>query len=466
MKIERIYTPGLAQIAYLVGDESSGVAALIDPRRDVNEYLDLAQSLGLRITHVFETHVHADFVSGAQEVVRATEATIYASRLGESTFDHVAIDDGDVIEVGSLRFQAYWTPGHTPEHMAFLVTDPAVSDAPQTLFSGDMLFVGEVGRPDLLGEAQTAQLVDQLFMSIRERLIPLDDEIIVYPGHGAGSACGKKIGDSPSTTIGQEKRFNYAFQIPDRDEFRSAIMDGMPPAPTYYPVLKRINKHGAPMMSELSPGQPLTADALEQQVRNGSFLVDARTQDAFGGAHIPGATFAGLGPNFTAWMGWLAPFEQDIVLVLAVDDQFEDARTELRRIGLDRVAGYLQGGMATWESEGRDIATLPQISVNDLQEQLTNDSADIQVLDVRSLDEWNGGHIDGATHRYLADIIRENGSAAKVSENGTTTAIICGSGYRSSVAASVLQQAGTKNLVNVVGGMTAWQSAQLPTVQD
>jgi hydroxyacylglutathione hydrolase len=454
MKLERIYTPGLAQIAYIIGDEQAGVAAVIDPRRDIEEYLALAQSHGLRISHIFETHVHADFVSGAPELAATTGATIYASRLGASGFAHTPLDDGDVIEVGSLKVQALFTPGHTPEHMAYLVTDPAISERPQLLFSGDMLFVGEVGRPDLLGEAQTAALVSQLFESIRERLIPLDDDIIVYPGHGAGSACGKKIGDSPSTTIGQEKRFNYAFQIPDRAAFSTEIMVGMPPAPTYYPKLKQVNKAGAILLKELPHGHPLAADDVAARMDAGALVIDARAPEAFGGAHIPGTIFAGLGPNFTAWMGWLAPFDADIILVLEHDDQFEDARTELRRIGLDRVAGYLQGGMAAWTASGRDIATLPQISVHDLHAALATTS----VLDVRSADEWNSERIDGATHQYAADIVRGDLPA----DTAGPFALICGSGYRSSVAASVLQRAGRDELVNVIGGMAAWQAAGLP----
>jgi len=463
MQIERVYTPGLAQVAYLIGDEQAGVAAVIDPRRDVAEYLALAQQHGLRITHVFETHVHADFVSGALELAQATGAAVYTSRLGASEFLHTPIDDGDTIEVGSLCFTALFTPGHTPEHMAYLVTDPEISARPQSLFSGDMLFVGEVGRPDLLGESETAALVSQLFDSIRARLIPLDDDIIVYPGHGAGSACGKKIGDSSSTTIGQEKRFNYAFQISEREAFSAEIMAGMPPAPTYYPILKRVNKVGATPLKDLELGRPLSADDVEARRADGATVIDARAPEAFGGAHIPGAIFAGLGPNFTAWMGWLAPYEADLILVLDHDDQFEEACTELRRIGLDRIAGYLQGGLASWVASGRDIATLAQITVNELDERMKNDPT-LRVLDVRSADEWNGGHIADAEHQYAGEIVggTPHSNGVDTPEAGEL-ALICGSGYRSSVAASVLQRNGQTELLNVIGGMTAWQAADLPT---
>ena len=457
MRLERIYTPGLAQIAYLVGDDEAGVAAVIDPRRDIQEYLDLATSAGLRITHVFETHVHADFVSGARELAEATGATIYASRLGQSEFPHQPLDDGDVTEVGSLRLTALLTPGHTPEHLSYLLTDPASGDAPQALFSGDMLFVGEVGRPDLLGEAQTSQLVDQLYDSIFERLMPLDDDIVVYPGHGAGSACGKKIGDQPSTTIGQEKRFNYAFRESERDAFRRAILEDMPPAPTYYPVLKRVNKVGPALLSALPDGVALSTEEVARRMEQGALIVDARTPGAFGAGHVPGAVFAGLGPNFTAWMGWLAPYEQDIILVLEHDDDFADARTELRRIGVDRVAGYLAGGMSAWLDAGREIQDLPQMSVEELRERRA--TSDLAVLDVRSPDEWQSGHIPGASFRYVANIIR--GADGVPAEE--PLAVVCGSGYRSSVASSILQRQGRTHLINVIGGMGAWQDAGFET---
>jgi hydroxyacylglutathione hydrolase len=263
---------------------------VIDPRRDVQVYLDLATAAGLRITHILETHVHADFVSGARELAQVSGATIYASRLGEQAFEHQPVDDGDVVEVGSLRLRALWTPGHTPEHICWLASDPAVSERPQALFSGDMLFVGEVGRPDLLGDGRTDELVNQLYDSIFVRLMPLADDIIVYPGHGAGSACGKSIGDSPSTTLGQEKRFNYAFRPTDRETFKRHILGGMPPAPTYYPTLKRVNKAGPELMVNLPPGGPLPVDTFKQALADGT--CPARCSPAWGRTSAPG------------WAGW------------------------------------------------------------------------------------------------------------------------------------------------------------------
>ena len=465
MGLERIYTPGLAQVAYLVGDEEAGIAAVIDPRRDIDAYLNLARAKGLRVTHIFETHIHADFVSGAPELAAATGATIYASRRGEEAFPHEPLDDGDVVEVGALRIAALWTPGHTPEHLSYLLTDPALGNRPQALFSGDMLFVGDVGRPDLLGEAHTTQLVEQLFSSVRGKLMPLADDLIVYPAHTAGSACGKSIGDAPSTTIGQEKRFNYAFQLTDLDQFREAIMQGMPPSPTYYPVLKQVNKAGAPLLKTLEEPRPLDPGAVAEHAASGALMVDTRSPAAFGDAHVPSSIFVGLGPNFAVWMGWLAPYDKDLVLILEDDSRLDEALTELRRIGLDRVAGYLRGGLPAWVSDGREIATLPQVSVRELRERLTRDARAPHVLDVRSADEWRAGHIAGASHHYLADIIHDEDAATHVPADGAI-ATICGTGYRASVAASLLERAGRHNLVNVIGGMEAWNAAGLETVSE
>lgn len=462
MSIERIYTPGLAQIAYLVADERTGVAAVIDPRRDIQEYLDLAHAAGLRITHVLETHVHADFVSGARELAAATGAVIFASRLGQSEFAHQPLDDGDVIELGSLRLTALWTPGHTPEHLSYLLTDPAVRAAPQALFSGDLLFVGEVGRPDLLGNAYTSALVNQLYDTLFERLRPLADDLVVYPGHGAGSACGKQIGDQPSTTIGQERRFNYAFQARDREEFRRVLFEGMPLAPSYYPVMKRVNKVGPRLLSELPAGQPLLPAEVARRLEQGALVIDARAPEAFGTGHIPGAVSIGLGPDFIVWTGWLAPYEQEIVLVLEHDHDYAEARTDLRRIGLDRVAGYLGGGMAAWQADGRPMRTLPHLSVEELRARLT--TGDFAVLDVRGPDEWRAGHVPGARHHSLVGMIRgEDGIST-----GGPLALICTSGYRSSLAASLLRRAGQDALLNVTGGMDAWRAAgfEIATADD
>jgi hydroxyacylglutathione hydrolase len=455
MRIERFVTPGLAQVAYGIADEAAGVAVIIDPRRDVEVYQDWAAARRVRITAILETHVHADFVSGARELAAATGATIHVSRIGQQEFPHEPVDDGDEIPIGTCLLRACATPGHTPEHLAYLLANPATGPEPIALFSGDALFVGEVGRPDLLGERETRVLAAQLYRTVAQ-LKALDDALVVYPGHTAGSACGKKISDAPATTIGREKIGNYAFKARSEEEFVGMVLAGMPTPPTYYPILKRVNKVGAPLLRDVPPGGPLTAVQVREGMAAGALVIDARPQAAFGAGHIAGAQFAGIGDNFVAWMGWLAPYDRDLVLVLADDAHCADALVHLHRIGLDRVAGYLAGGMAAWHG---DVETLPQLSADDLAAHRAKGKNGLALLDVRSDGEWDGGHIAGAHHRFAGEIVRGNVAALP---DGSPLAIICGSGYRSSVVASHLQMRGCANVVNVAGGMEAWERAGLP----
>ncbi|MBW3634754.1 MAG: MBL fold metallo-hydrolase, partial [Chloroflexi bacterium] len=345
MLLERFSTPGLAQVAYIVADPQRGASAVIDPRRDIDDYLTWALDHDMEIVAILETHVHADFVSGARQLAAATGAPIYAGRLGESAFPHVPINDGDAISIGRLRLEALRTPGHTPEHISYLLFDQAVGMSPVALFSGDALFAGEIGRPDLLGANKTGELVEQLYETVHQWLASLPENLVVYPGHGAGSPCGKKIGDAAHTTIGQEKRFNYAFQTTGLEQFARVVMDGMPKPPAYYPALKRINKAGPPLLGDLPGGRPVSADELVKLQKDGALLIDARTAAEFAVAHIAGSVNVGLGGSFAIWAGWLTPYDRQVVLILPNDECFVDAKTELHRIGVDEIAGYLQGGL-------------------------------------------------------------------------------------------------------------------------
>jgi hydroxyacylglutathione hydrolase len=461
MIVDRVYTPGLAQVAYLVADEAAAEVAVIDPRRDVDPYLAWAAERGLRVTAILETHVHADFVSGARELAAATGAPVYAGRLGATEFPHVPLDDGDEIAVGRVKLRAFWTPGHTPEHVSYLLIDPARGPEPLALFSGDLLFVGEVGRPDLLGAARTRELADQLYESIVHRLSGLGDEVLVYPGHTAGSSCGKRIGDAPQTTIGQERRFNYAFQRREREGFVAAILEGMPRPPTYYPTLKRVNKVGPALLAALPAGEALFPAEVERRLATGALAIDTRSSEAFNAGHVPGAVFAGLGNDFVAWTGWLAPYERELILVVEDEEAYRQARTELRRIGLDRIAGFLAGGTAAWQASGRPVATLEAITPRELARRLETRSS-LVVLDVRGDDEWQRGHIPGAVHRFAGEIVQ----GAEIPVNGATEiAVACASGYRSTVAASLLQ-ARRGGVINVAGGADAWLAAGLPLARE
>lgn len=458
MIVDRIFTPGLAQVAYLVADEAAGEVAVIDPRRDVDAYISWADQRHLRITTILETHVHADFVSGARELEIRTGAPIHASRLGDQVFPHRPLDDGDQVKVGRLGLQAYFTPGHTPEHMAYLLYE-GDGAAPAALFSGDALFVGDVGRPDLLGKDATERLSHQLFETVTRRLATLPNELIVHPGHTAGSACGKKIGEAPHTSIGQEKMDNYAFREKERDEFVKSILSDMPTPPAYYPVLKRVNTQGTVLIDELMDPRAFDSNKVEELIGKGALVVDTRDKADFGLGHIPGSLFAGFGPNFHTWMGWIAPYDHDILLVTGDNGSVDEVVTALRQIGLDRVVGYLDGGMKAWTGE---TEALEQMTVGQLWRQLDKGLA---VLDVRSDAEWRDDHIGGSGHLFAGEIAQ---GAVPPDSLGPDrrTAVICGSGYRSWVVASILQAQGYRNLVNVDGGMFAWKDADLPVVTE
>lgn len=460
MIIERFYTPGLAEVAYGVADPTTGKAAIIDPRRDVDVYLDWAASSGSTIVAILETHVHADFVSGARELAAATGAPIHAGRLGGSEFPHRPLDDGDIVRVGNLTLRAFWTPGHTPEHLAYLLFDPDHGEDPIVLFSGDVLFAGEIGRPDLLGAEQQKVLVEQLFETVTQRLAKLPDSVVVYPGHGAGSPCGKKIGDAAQTTIGQEKLFNYAFQADSKEDFIRSVMEGMPTPPAYYPVMKRINKVGPALLRALPAGEPLSAEDVAVFQATGALVIDARDSTEFGRGHIPGAVSVGLGASFAIWSGWLTPYDREVVLILPDDARFEEARTELRRIGIDAVAGYLRGGIEAWRASGRPVETLGEMTVEQLADRIGQSSNGFRVLDVRDRTEWEAGHIAGS-HNIAAGALAQGQAVAMPRE--LPVAVICGTGYRSSLAASLLQDRGLKHVVTVPGGMNAWNAASLPT---
>lgn len=462
MIIDRVYTPGLAQVAYLVADETAGVAAVIDPRRDIDVYLEWATARRLAITAILETHVHADFVSGARELAEATGATIYASEMGHTRFPHHPLSDGDLIEVGGLALQAFWTPGHTPEHMSYLLIDRHDGGSgPSALFSGDLLFVGEVGRPDLLGEAHTRALAEELHQTLAHRLTPLDDAVVVYPGHTAGSSCGKKIGDAPQTTMGQERRFNYALRpetLGSRDGFIETIMAGMPTPPAYYPTMKRVNQVGPALLRDLPPGESFSPDDVARRIDAGALVVDARSTEAFARGHLPGSFYIGIDPDRVNWIGWLAPYDRELIIVVEDDAEFATVRTELRRIGLDTIGGYLAGGVDAWSRSGRELATTRTVTPAALQQRLTTANG-LTVVDVRTIDEWRDGHIPGALHRFVGEIARN--PTIPVSED-VEVAIACKSGYRSTVAVSLLEAQGRRNLIALTGGTDAWQATGLP----
>ncbi len=456
MLLETIKSPGLAHLSYLLGDESAGVCAVIDPRRDTDIYLEIARKHHLRITHILETHIHADFVSGSRELAAQTDAPIYVGAADGYGFPHRALQDGDGFKLGSLTISVLHTPGHTPEHISYLVRGGKGSTEPWAVFTGDTLFAGEVGRPDLLGKGSAEKLARLLFHSLHDRLLTLGDDLEIYPAHGQGSPCGGSIGDRNTSTIGYERLHSPKLQITEEGAFVKAVLSGLPPAPTYYPRMKKVNAEGPPILHCLPPLQPLNADAFQREARKPhTVILDAREIEAFGGGHIKGALNIALRDEFPLWSGWMLSPDDRVLLVLANPADVEEAERYLLRIGIENIAGFLRLGMRGWFEEGLPFERTHQMSVQELHDALSSGENGPQVLDVRREDEWDGGHIPSATHQFVPDLARHRNGLQK----DKPAVVYCGSGYRASIAASILQQKGFADVSSVPGSMAAWKSA-------
>lgn len=458
MIFERVQTQGIAQLSYLIGDDSRGTAAVIDPRPNVDVYLELARQYGVTIKHVFETHIHADFMSGARELVaRLGEAKLCASGEGDAEygFDVDRISDGDSFRFGTVLITARHTPGHTPEHLAYEIAEKDKPDTPWGIFTGDSLFVGSAGRPDLLGDEQTEQLVEQLFHTLRDYYLGLDDGVIIYPCHGAGSACGADIGERPMGTIGYERRTNNFLQYKEFEAFRNFVNEGAPPEPNHYKPLKKINAQGPPILGRVPVVPGLPPKQFQAAIDNGhAQLVDTRQMLAFGGGHISGALNIGPRPELSVWAGQMLEHERPILLVVEDETDLNWIVWHFVYTGFTKFSGYLVGGMKAWENAGRPLKQLPQMSVHELKEQMQQ----VQLLDVRAPDEWEEGHIPGARHFYVADMRGGvDGLAGYDKQKPVVT--YCDSGYRADIAASLLERHGYADVRNVPGSWQAWTKA-------
>jgi glyoxylase-like metal-dependent hydrolase (beta-lactamase superfamily II)/rhodanese-related sulfurtransferase len=458
MFFKQFYLGCLAQASYMIG--SGGIAAVVDPRRDIDAYLEEAEKQHLRIRHVIETHLHADFVSGHRELAQRTRSRIYFGGQANAKFDHQPVRDGDEIAFGDVTLRFLETPGHTPESVSVLVFDRSLGREPQAVLTGDTLFIGDVGRPDLLGAKMSAQeLAGMLYDSLHQKLLTLPDTVAVYPAHGAGSLCGRNISSETSSSIGQQRRFNYALQPMPREEFIRMMTTDLPEAPAYFSRDVQINREGAGSLSELPEPSALTPDEVEAKQQSGAVILDARAAANYGTGHVPGSLNIGLGGQFASWAGALIAPDKPIVLVTEDDDQVAEARTRLARVGLENVAGYLDGGVLAWHDSGRRVATTEQINVDELQHRLDEGKAG-ELLDVRRPAEWESGHIPQARHFPLNDLP----AAGSTLPRDRAVTAICAGGYRSSIATSILEQQGFTRITNVVGGMAAWNSAKLQTV--
>lgn len=452
MLLETIETKGLAHLSYVVGDEAAGVCAVIDPRRDVSIYLDIARQNNCRITHIFETHIHADFVSGARELERQTGAQIVGGVSDDYDFDLHQAKEGETFELGAITLQILHTPGHTPEHISLTIEGGKGSREMWGAFTGDTLFAGEVGRPDLIGGGSEEELARQLFHSLHEKLFTLGDEVEIYPAHGSGSPCGGSIGDRLTSTIGYERIHQAKAQLKSADEFAKAVLKDLPPAPTYYPRMKKVNAAGAGVLGCLPNVQPLdpqqfVAAALEKN----ALIVDAREIEAFGGGHIEGAMNIALRDEFPVWSGWMLRPEDTILLVLDDATDLDKVQRHLLRIGIENIGGFLRQGMRGWFEAGMPFAKLEQMSVQELKQKQN----EVQILDVRADGEWKEGFIKGAQHAFVPQVAEYSGKLDKQKP----LAVYCGSGYRASIAASVLQAHGFEKVFNIPGSMKAWKNA-------
>jgi hydroxyacylglutathione hydrolase len=452
-----IQTEGIAELSYLVGDDDEGVAAIFDPRADVDVYIDMAREAGVAITHIFETHIHADLVSGSRELcARVESAKIYNSSEGgaEYGFDREKVNDGARFEFGEVLVTARHTPGHTPEHLSYLLADVDHPDEPWGILTGDSLFVSSAGRPDLLGEKHTKQLAEQQFHTLRDFYLKMPDHVMIYPNHGAGSPCGADIGARLISTIGYERKFNKFLQFADAKSFTDFATKTAPPVPHYYPVMKRVNAEGPEILGNL-PGVPaLPPKAFKKAIEEKTgVLVDTRMMLAFGGGHIPGALNIGGSPILSIWAGWMLDPDQPILLVLESDDDLERIVRLFVRTGYTKFAGYLPGGMKAWDAAGFPLERIGQMSVHELNER----KASLQVIDVRSPGEWKKGHVPGARHIFVPELRNR----IKELDRNMPTAVYCGSGYRASIATSILKPQGFNELWNVPGSWEAWRKAKL-----
>jgi hydroxyacylglutathione hydrolase len=453
MYLQQFFVKGLGHASYLLGDPAHGVAAVIDPRRDVDAYVEAAAEEGLRITDVLETHVHNDYVSGAEELRRRTGATVRVSAAAELTRPHEPVHDGDEIRIGSLRLRAMATPGHTPDHLAFLVADLSRTDEDWILLSGGALLVGTAARPDLLGGAEEARRAAAvLHETLTHRIAALPDWIELYPTHGAGSLCGSGIGGKRWSTVGFERRHNPALNQPDADAFTRFILADQPSVPAYWRHMRPTNQAGAPPVGGLTQPRPMTADEIAHAVGHGAALVDARDPDRFADGHIPGSLSIGLRDTFGTWAGSMVPIDREVALVLERHEDLEPALAQLRRAGFDRVIGYLHGGFDAWSGETQTLARIGP------EEIARNGRA---ILDVRELAEWRDGHIPDAVHIPGAQLPGRHGEVPS-----GPVAVVCGGGYRSAIAASLLLREGRDEVVHLAGGMDAYRSADLPLTDE
>jgi glyoxylase-like metal-dependent hydrolase (beta-lactamase superfamily II)/rhodanese-related sulfurtransferase len=442
-------------LSYLIGCSQAGGAIVVDPARDrIDEYVRFGRKKGLKITQIIETHTHADHISGGRDLAALTKAPILLHRDSRAVFEHGSLADGDEIRIGKIALKILHTPGHTPDSICLLVTDHERADEPWFILTGDTLFIGDVGRPDLGG----AQAAAGLYESLNRAILSLDDSVEVYPAHGGGSLCGRAMSSKPGSTIGFERRFNPSLKARSRDEFVEMLMAGLPPKPPSFETIVGKNQGLIPLQ-RAKPRPVAAREVAEALARGGACVLDVRDPATYGEAHVSGALNVWIeSPQFAERVAWLAPPEAGLFLLAAGPSDIDRAIKALTRVGVDAVEGFLERGMLEWKSAGLPIESVPQITPYELSEWL-DEGRDVLVVDVREPSEWREGHVEGAFHLPMLEAVKRLGELPA----DRPKAVMCAGGLRSSTVISALERHGVRNCLNVTGGMTAWIKAGLPT---
>ncbi len=467
MFFQHVYDKSLAQASYFIGCQQAGVAMVIDPKRDVDTYIEIAQENNLKITHVAETHIHADFLSGSRELAKLTGAKLYLSDEGGSDwqyqFPHIGLKDGDIIMLGNLKVEVIHTPGHTPESISLLLTDLPASDKPVMLFTGDFVFVGDIGRPDLLEKAAgmkgTQDIgASQMFKSIRKFTL-LPDYIQVWPGHGAGSACGKALGAVPASTVGYEKIRNWALQYNDDEKgFVKYLLEDQPEPPRYFAMMKKLNKVDRPLLIEVPKLKKLSVHELKDAINKGIKVIDTRSKVDFANGFIPGTINIQGNNSFATWMGWFISYEESFILI-AEEPTLEDLTRKLMRIGMDNIIGYIPD-VLEWQKSGEKLERSEIVSLNEFKNIIkTNHS---QIVDLRGAAEYKTGHITGTDNVFIGTL-EQNLDKIKKDQQ---VVIHCQSGDRATIGYSILAKHGFKEIKNYSGGISEWVAEGNPIVTE
>lgn len=452
MLLKHYFIGKIAHSSYILAGKE--ICAVVDPRRDVDFYISEARQMGVNITHILETHLHADFISGHMDLAAKTGAKIYAPKSGKCEFKHIPMAEGDTIELEDMELKVLETPGHTPEGICYVVTDKSRGDGPLGVFTGDTLFVGDVGRPDLFPD-KSQELASKLYDSLHEKLLKLPDYCEVYPAHGAGSLCGRAMGAKWRSTIGYERQYNAALQIKDKSEFIKSLTSDMPPAPDHFSRCSDINRKGPELTSSLPELKELSPTQFREKMKDPKVIVlDVRSYDGFASQHIPNIWHIDYGGNFPTFSGWVIPQDTNILLVATDFQEAIQANIWARRVGIDHIIGYLDGGMFAWAVSGFRTKDIHLISAQDLHDMATGES-NFTLLDVRALKEFDDNHIKGAINIPAPELRTRYNELDK----NKHTVLICSTGHRSSLGASILEQHDFKEVYNVAGGMTGYSTA-------